>query len=274
MSREHLLQSLEETKNKTSATLSRLFDIPLKDHQRALDSFTNKVESFFMGGDRHRPEEIVVAFFADLFPSVYQHVLSDWRDTSPQTLGTSLDSFRTCLIREHNKILPFGSVPFSMIKHLKYAMQRTRVFLEALDVLLATVEMANHGATIDYHCSHAVTRLQFCSMCSGNENVKPCRGLCLNVMRGCLSKVAEVSSAWDDLVIAFQNLEIGMFSHHNAQELLAQLDVNVTEAIMKAMNERARIHTEVMSLCDQLVSKPGNAKTRFSVSEGRLPPGV
>lgn len=271
--KEHLLQSLVETSNKTSATLSQVFQIPARDHQAALDAFLNNLEAFFMGSDRYRPEEIVVAFFADLFPPVYRHVLSNLhRGSAAFQDASSLDTLRECLTREYSKVDPFGTVPSSLGKHLKYAMQRTRVFLESLDVLLSAVEMANERATRDYHCSLAVTRLQFCSMCSGDQGVRPCRGLCLNVMRGCLSKVSEVSSVWDDLVVAFQNLQMGMFSHHNAQEMLAQLDVNVTEAIMKAIDERSRIHTEVMSLCEQPVSQAGqHGKTRFSVEEGRLP---
>ena len=58
-------------------------------------------------------------------------------------------------------------------------------------------------------------------------------------------QVAEVSSAWDELVVNFQNLNGAKISHYNAQELLSQLDANVTEAIMKAMDDRNKIHTEV-----------------------------
>ena len=32
--------------------------------------------------------------------------------------------------------------------------------------------------------------------------------MCLNVMRGCLAKIAEISSSWDELVNSFENLQV------------------------------------------------------------------
>ena len=59
--------------------------------------------------------------------------------------------------------------------------------------------------------------LQLCPVCRGFKirtlssplsRLKPCRGYCHNVIMGCFSKLLEISGDWDDVVVAFQNLEV------------------------------------------------------------------
>lgn len=128
---------------------------------------------------------------------------------------------------------------------------------------------------MDSNCTHALVRLQVCPGCGGvslkGAEVKPCRALCLNVMRGCLAKILGISSSWDDLVVEFENLEIGMMGQHELQKMLMYLDTNVSTAIMTAMEDSARIYDEVKIKCQSIPhtddsATPLRAPTAFSSS--------
>ena len=101
---DHLLKSVEETRNKTSAKLAQLFQIPAREHKAALDFFVSRLDQYFLGNDHHRPEDIVAALFQDIFPSVYTYVLSTWQDPSSQQLGQSHEEFRECLRTSYNQV--------------------------------------------------------------------------------------------------------------------------------------------------------------------------
>ncbi|GFO16484.1 gpc3/5 [Plakobranchus ocellatus] len=270
----HLRQTMKDTRNRTAETLEKMFALPQEEHQGVIDSFIGRLDQFFQGSDQHPPEEIVVKLFADLFPFVYHHVLTGPASAAARATSGGGDhsqgklepAAQDCLRQEFAKVQPFGTLPTVLGKRMKYALQRARAYTETLDVLLTAINMANSGATVHKSCSRAVSRLRFCSMCPGEQQTRACRGLCLNVMRGCLSKVAEVSSAWDELIIAFENLNMGVRSRHDAQEMLAGLGANVTGAVVDAFNQKQRIHNEVMSACRQSSPSMSNRAPRSSLA--------
>lgn len=46
-------------------------------------------------------------------------------------------------------------------------------------------------------CSKALTRMLYCPYCGGFVELKPCRGYCQNVMKGCLANQADLDPEWN-----------------------------------------------------------------------------
>lgn len=236
---------MQEAHNKTSDSLTNMYRIPKDAHKKPLDSFFHHLNLYLMGSSNVQLTDIIDDLFSGLFPAVFDYVLSD-----PAKLKHGGHDFHKCLQKHHSEIQPFGNVPKHLGKKLKCSFQRAKMFTESLIVMLSAINSTDN-LVVHKDCKRAVTRLQFCSLCSGEVEARPCRGLCLNIMRGCLSGISEISSSWDDLVVDFQNLYLGMFKHSNAQELLLYLSGNITDAFLHALDDGPRVYTRV-SNCNRV----------------------
>ncbi|CAG5132699.1 unnamed protein product, partial [Candidula unifasciata] len=206
-------------------------------HSGTLDVFFQQLSRYLLGSNDLSLTNIIDNFFVTLFPLVFDYVLSD-----PSKPKIANDDFHNCLTENYRSIQPFGNAPKHLGTKIQYAFRRARIFTETLQVMISTIDSTDNIA-VDNECRKAITRLQFCSLCSGEVETKPCRGFCLNVMRGCLAGVSEISSSWDELVVAFENLHLGMFKQNNAQELLSYLDGNITDALLQAMDDGPIIYS-------------------------------
>ncbi|CAL1541943.1 unnamed protein product, partial [Lymnaea stagnalis] len=239
---DHLKLTTRETQAKIADALTLSYKIPKEEHTKVLDVFFGNLRMYLFGETHHTIGDIIDRFFRNLFPLVFDYVIID--PSKSKQMG---QNFHGCLLQHYTALEPFGNVPTHLAKKLNYAFQRARVFSETLKVMQMTVDSVNN-VTVDDECKKAVSRLQFCSMCGGHNEARPCRGLCLNVMRGCLSRISELSPSWDDLVMNFQNIQMGMFRQHNAQELLSYMDVNITDALLQASEDGPRIYSDVSTI--------------------------
>jgi len=265
---EHLTASLQEAQELTSQELEKLYNIPRAAHGKALEVLFTQLQQHARGTEVVL-EDAVANFFTHLFPPVFTHVLMD------KSRGSLLgDDFNACLMDYNDDIKPFGKVPGIIGARIKHAFRRARVFRETLHVMQHTISFTQ---TIRLHpdCRRAVTRMQFCSLCGGHSEVKPCRGMCLNVVRGCLASVADVSNNWDDLVVAFENLQLGLVQRKDVQDVLGGFTGNISEALLQAMGDMSRIHKEVTSLCSEFFrahpALDAAPSKHFSTAEGLRP---
>lgn len=97
-------------------------------------------------------------------------------------------------------------------------------------------------------CRAALTRMRQCSWCDGTD-AKPCHGLCVNVIRGCLAReTAHLDAPWtgyyetvDRLVSAVNNGQSSVC----LEDLLRTLHSTIAAAIMHAMNHASDIQSSV-----------------------------
>ena len=238
---EILETSLNEAQNSTSHILEHLFSIPKNVHQVNLFDLFAKFRQYLHG----RPivlEDIISNFFDQLFPQVYKYEFSD------PTQAHLLDNVDDCLMDYSDDIKPFGAVPAFLGKKIKAAFHRARAVMETMRIMLQVVNFTN-SFKVDTHCKKAMSRMEFCPWCAGEVGVLPCRGLCMNVLRGCLTAtVTDLSSHWDDLVIAFENLEVDQPKGKELQDIIAHFSTNVSDAIFNSKADQYKIHEDVSSI--------------------------
>ncbi|KAL0605450.1 Glypican-2 [Plecturocebus cupreus] len=97
-------------------------------------------------------------------------------------------------------------------------------------------------------CSQALMRLIGCPLCRGVPSLMPCRGFCLNVVRGCLSNRG-LEPDWgnylDGLLILADKLQ-GPFSFELAAE---SIGVKISEGLMYLQENSVKVSTQVFQEC-------------------------
>ncbi|XP_070184382.1 glypican-5-like, partial [Littorina saxatilis] len=261
-----IAQLVSEAQNRTSVSLTRLHKVPVSEHEAVVSNFFTALHRSVQSDNVDTSlDDIVRDFFTNLFPAVFNFVLSVQGQEERQPIS---HEYHACLKRYADQIQPFGNQADHLLKHLRRSMKHSMVFQDALKTFTNAMN-STEVISMDNNCRHALVRLQVCAGCRGvslkGAEVKPCRGMCLNVMRGCLAKISEISSSWDELVVSFENLQVGMMGHYELQRMLMYMDMNISEAIMMAMDDSARIYDEVKVKCQNIPREDPNSKSTPSL---------
>lgn len=171
----------------------------------------------------------VSTFFDSIFPVIFKNVIY-------QNSGdTWTHHYHHCLSKHRQDIRPlvFGKIPEDIARKLHNGLALATSYLKALQIITETINTTDN-LLIEDECKHAVTRLQYCKHCRGFVDVKPCKGFCLDVMRGCLSKIAEIGPEWNDIITSVEGL-VREMSDKSLDEVFKELVSGISEAIMQAM---------------------------------------
>lgn len=109
--------------------------------------------------------------------------------------------------------------------------------------------------------------MQYCSHCRGLTLIRPCTGLCVNVMRGCLVGISELGGPWSSLVVLLQRLASTLATSSNQNSLeLALLAVRnqVNDAILHAQLHGPHVTATVEKVCGPHAAYPVMTRTSLS----------
>ncbi|XP_071440401.1 glypican-5-like, partial [Hetaerina americana] len=201
------------------------------------------------------PDEAVANFFTELFPLVYRHALNSHLRPGDHFTG----DFDACLRATRSEVLPFGDSPRRAASSVGRALGATRVLLRSLRTGSAAVSTASRRLQRSGRsspCDAALLRMTYCARCRGiSPSLRPCAGLCLNALRGCLTPLAELELPWAAYVESAERLVAAMVgdpptapaqvytsdstssssARHGVARILASLDSWISEAIMYAL---------------------------------------
>lgn len=214
--------------------------------------------------DVARPEAHIEAsvntFFTDLFPLVYNHAINLHKDFG--------EDYKTCLRQMIEEVQPFGDIPKQISSSVFKSLEAMRMLLQGLTLgseVLGTAdsllsENAEKADGSHAACQLALLKMSYCPRCLGLESrVKPCSGLCLNVLRGCLTQqVSELDYPWNAFVDVLERLVIAMKSHDtgsdvNVDTVIRGLDTRISEAIMYAMENGPSLEKKVCKFTQLLL---------------------
>lgn len=195
----------------------------------------------YLSGQDVDLEDRVNSFFDSLFPLAYHHSIN-----SKQKEFT--DVYKECLREVQLEVRPFGDLPEKISSQISRSFEAARTFLEALHL---GVEVINTTEHMDFgpECRRALARLTYCPHCQGFLQARPCAGMCLNVVRGCLASVSELDASWSEYVSALERLTSGMVGIYNIEQVLGTLDTKISETIMYVMENTPEISKRVKLKC-------------------------
>uniref|UniRef100_A0A4W5K7U5 Glypican 5b n=1 Tax=Hucho hucho TaxID=62062 RepID=A0A4W5K7U5_9TELE len=247
---------LSFTLNLTSALFDSAYE-PLSQDARPLVADLFSVLSLFLGGDSNTSmERSVHQFYDDLFPLVYRRLVNPGLASAPPSSEHS-----ECLRKTRQDVNPFGPHPRALADGLTRALSAGRALSRAL-VMGAEVLNATERAGLARECGRALVRMQYCPHCRGLTLIRPCGGLCLNVMRGCLVGLSELDGPWRRYVALLQELTGALAGGHDLELALLGIRNHVNDAILHAQLHGPRISAIVDKVCGPLTDTPSVTSIR------------
>ncbi|RWS17239.1 Glypican-5-like protein, partial [Dinothrombium tinctorium] len=183
----------------------------------------------------------VNSFFDDIFPEIYQKLIK------ARVKEVNAD-YVDCLREAQKDIAAFGNIPHQLSAQLDKSFDAARTILKSIQL---AIEIMNQTLNFQFaeQCTNAFVRMTYCAACKGLADVKPCNGLCLNVARGCVAQLAELDKPWNDFISAFERLSTGIIGYHNAENVLASIELKILDAIKYAIDNSVEITKKVKIAC-------------------------
>ncbi|KAM7388176.1 hypothetical protein PAMP_024370 [Pampus punctatissimus] len=247
----------------TSNLTSSLFDsaysrLASECHPLVIQLFSD-IKRHLSGDSNSSLDNTVRRFYNDLFPLVYRRLLNPGiGHTSPLSYSSTSTDHNECLRMTQQDVSPFGPHPRLLVSSLSRALGAGRA-LSRLLRLAGEVVNATEKASLSRECGRGLVRMQYCSHCRGLTLIRPCTGLCVNIMRGCLVGVSELGAPWGSLVVLLQRLAatLATSSNHNSMELaLLAVRNHVNDAILHAQLHGPRITATVEKVCGPQAADP------------------
>ncbi|XP_071388604.1 glypican-5-like [Centroberyx affinis] len=249
------------TSNLTSTLFDSAYAALSSDCRPLVSRLFSDIKLHLSGDSDSSLDHAVRRFYDDLFPLVYRRLLNPGvGHTSAQAPPSPSPSTNRddCLRMTRQDVSPFGPHPRLLVGGLSRALGAGR----ALSRLLGSageVVNATEKAGLSRECGRGLVRMQYCSHCRGLTLIRPCTGLCVNVMRGCLVGVSELGAPWGSLVVLLQRLAatLATSSGHNSMELaLLAVRNHVNDAILHAQLHGPRITATVEKVCGPQKAAP------------------
>uniref|UniRef100_A0A1A7XCA6 Glypican 5 n=1 Tax=Iconisemion striatum TaxID=60296 RepID=A0A1A7XCA6_9TELE len=257
---------LSFTSNLTSTLFDSAYSALAYDCRPLVFQLFSDIKQHLSGDSRSSLSNAVQQFYSDLFPLVYRRLLNPGiGHTSSLSRSSHSTNHDDCLRMTQQDVNPFGPHPRLLVSSLSRALGPGRA-LSRLLRLAGEVVNSTEKATLSRECGRALVKMQYCSHCRGLTLIRPCTGLCVNVMRGCLVGVSELGAPWGSLVVLLQRLAttLATSSNQNSMELaLLAVRNHVNDAILHAQLHGPRISATVEKVCGSQASSPmmANAKS-------------
>ncbi|XP_072245148.1 glypican-5-like [Leuresthes tenuis] len=247
------------TSNLTSTLFDSSYSSLASDCRPLVFQLFSEIKRHLSGDPNSSLDQAVRRFYNDLFPLVYRRLLNPGighMSTPPQSSFSN--NHDDCLRMTRQDVTPFGLHPRLLISSLFRALRPGRALIRLL-TLAGEVVNATEKATLSRECGRGLVKMQYCSHCRGLTLIRPCTGLCVNIMRGCLVGVSELGAPWGSLVVLLQRLAatLATSSNHNSLELaLLAVRNHVNDAILHAQLHGPRITATVEKVCGSQAPGP------------------
>ncbi|XP_065569672.1 glypican-5-like [Artemia franciscana] len=264
-----LIRSIRLGANKTEAMFFQLYEQVaaiarihiaklFSEIERSLTAIEEESET-----SKFNVEKVVASFFHDLYPKIYSNSRNGVVLNNLDVGKKFTDEFASCLRGAITEIRPFGEIPGRISATLTKSLEASRQPLLAIRLLVKTLDSTGNFEFTS-ECQAALVKSTYCAQCAGIpfRKVNWCRGLCMNVARGCLAITSEIDRPWNDLVEiltrVLSNLADGQISLVDAMN---GIDSRLSEALLYALEGGLMFDSKIRSICgepkytDQFINK-------------------
>merc|ERR1719414_43164 len=156
--------------------------------------------------------------------------------------------YLSCVSQTMKKLQPFGDVPKKLTEQLRRSFVASRTFAQAL---LEGKQIVNKISKIPPkdECVKALTKMSSCPACQGIPEIQPCRGYCINVMKGCLAFHAQLSDSWNEFIDNLGQLADRLTGPFDIEAVVDPIGVKISDAIMNFQNSGYEVTSKVFEDC-------------------------
>ena len=168
--------------------------------------------------------------------------------TQSQGLNNDLPDtpeFRSCFFDYFVELR--GDAIYNKLNGFLRAYNLTMRYIRALRLLDSVIEEVM-DMTLTSQCQDAIMKMTHCSQCAGyNGDLLPCRGLCLNSLRGCLVDLVDLVEPVKEFTAAIVNLNKLMNDTFNPWDQITLLNsyffqtVSYTRLEITNINQNVRL---------------------------------
>uniref|UniRef100_A0A8C5PE62 Glypican-2 n=1 Tax=Leptobrachium leishanense TaxID=445787 RepID=A0A8C5PE62_9ANUR len=236
---EFFLALLDSSEHSLSAMFVLSYGRLYSQNAALFSTLYSELRAYYMGGGASRLADALSEFWAGLLERMLRLLLPHY--------DLSAD-YMDCAGRRAEELRPFGDIP----KQLR--LQVTRVLGAARTLVqgLATGgDIVGRAAKASYppDCLRAAMRMWYCPLCRGHTSLRPCHGLCLNVMKGCLAHQADMDTDWNSLIDGLQELAERLAGSFNVEHATESISVKISEAIMTLQEESIKLTAQIFQSC-------------------------
>ncbi|XP_004525364.1 division abnormally delayed protein [Ceratitis capitata] len=248
----HVLDLAEQSENKTLAVFSQVYRRMVPQSSELIHQLYAEIMNHLRNANSNSNlEDAIHKFFVNLFPVAYHQAVH----LSKDNYGELHEDYINCLKHTFDDLEPFGSIPKEIKRNLLQSIQTATIFLNSLqqsaEVLSETDEL--YSSHLTDTCQKHLLKISYCPSCNGLQKtqVKLCYSYCMNVYRGCSAQYAGVlDSPWSNVVDAIQNLvTTHIRSDSGIVTTIKQLDIKLSETIMRAMENGPNLEMKVKKTC-------------------------
>ena len=248
---------LKTTENRTCATLTNdLRLIPVTTAVpvcRTVTTLYNDLRAELLGSRQVDIPKSVTRFFDELFSLVVRRHVFGITDTDGRH---EADEVRhAACVRSLRRSLqpdPLDGVDERFANDVTRAINTTRALLDALRLASETVTAATEDWATSTGCRHALTRLRLCALCDGRidwNSLRPCRGMCVNVARGCLRSVAvELGARWERFVDGLARLVVRSHGPLDLEFVSKSFDGTAADGVLRVIRNAPHFYLQVKVL--------------------------
>lgn len=176
------------TSNLTSSLFDTAYSALASDCRPLVFQLFSSIERHLSGDSILSLDNAVHQFYDDLFPLVYRRLLNPGMGHASAQSSSHTGPPKRCLRTMRRDVSPFGPHPQLLLSSLSRMLGVGRALSQLLR-LAGEVVHATERLSLSRECGRGLVRMQYCSHCRGLTLIRPCTGLCVNVMRGCLVSV-------------------------------------------------------------------------------------
>ncbi|XP_053368571.1 glypican-5b isoform X1 [Clarias gariepinus] len=237
---------LSFTLNHTLSLLDLAYKPIAPESRPLVSALFSDLALYLHGNDDVSVVRSVRRFFDELFPLVYRHLVNPGLASSTWSAEGA-----ECLRATRQDLNPFGPHPQALGHGLARVLGVGRSLMQALTVGVEVLN-ASESAGMAKDCGKAIVRMQFCSHCKGLTLIRPCQGLCLNVMRGCLAGFAELQEPWSRYIALLEGTSAALAGGHKLELSLLGIRERINDAILSAQLNGPHLSAIVEKVCGPL----------------------
>jgi len=221
--------------------------------------FFKDLESYYDHGEVNL-EEALQRFFSQLYQRMFT-VFNAQHNFDAKYLS--------CVSQTMKKLQPFGDVPKKLTEQLRRSFVASRTFAQAL---LEGKQIVNKISKIPPkdECVKALTKMSSCPACQGIPEIQPCRGYCINVMKGCLAFHAQLSDSWNEFIDNLGQLADRLTGPFDIEAVVDPIGVKISDAIMNFQNSGYEVTGKVFEDCGRpRLQKRQSGSNAYGYAYGR-----
>ncbi|XP_066565875.1 glypican-1 [Amia ocellicauda] len=249
----HFLELLNRSERSLQEAFPTVYGELYTQNARIFLDLYGELRRYYRGSNSINLEEALNEFWVRLLERLFKAL-------NPQyVIG---DDYLECVVKQTEKLRPFGEVPRDLKLKATRAFIAARSFVQGLWVSSEVVRKVSQ-VPLSSECIRAIMKLMYCPHCRGMPSVKPCTNYCKNVMKGCLANQADLDTEWQNLVDAMNQVADRFNGPSSVEVVIGSIHTRISEAMGNMQENSAHFTSKVFQACGE----PRVGGTRSSGAE-------